>query len=152
MGSIDDHFNTKSHKKIRDELGLSANEDLELSPIILCSVPGSIEDELQKLRESAIKIKYKKLKQQMINKGVSHEVAASQGKDITTAFNKKKMQILSIELENKVTPINIDYAQLEAKLNSIITIISRKRQEELHLLRKLKIIPWVTEICKKISV
>ena len=47
-----------------------------------------------------MKVKYRKLKQQMINKGVSHDVASSIGKEITTASNKKKMQILSIELEN----------------------------------------------------
>jgi hypothetical protein len=99
-----------------------------------------------------MKVKYKKLKQQMINKGVSHEIASSAGKDITTASNKKKMQILSMELENKVMPTISDYVQLESKLNSLITLLVRKRQEELHLLRKLKIIPWVTEICKKISV
>ena len=116
------------------------------------SNPGSVEDELQRLKESAIKTKYKKIKQQMINKGVSHDVAASAGKDITTASNKKKMQILSMELENKVMPAISDYSQLEVKLNSLITLLIRKRQEELHLLRKLKIIPWVTEIWKKISV
>ena len=99
-----------------------------------------------------MKLKYKKIKQQMSNKGVSHDVAAATGKDITTAHNKKAMQILSIELENKISPTITDYTQLENKLNSLISILSRKRQEELHLLRKLKIIPWVTEICKKISV
>ena len=147
-----DHINMKSHKKVRDELGISEQEDIQLSPIILKSSPGSIEDELQKLKESSMKAKYKKLKQQMINKGISHEIAASVGKDITTASNKKKMQILSMELENKVMPTISDYAQLESKLNSLIAILVRKRQEELHLLRKLKIIPWVAEIWKKISV
>ena len=147
-----DHINMKSHKKVRDELGISEQEDIQLSPIILKSSPGSIEDELQKLKESSMKVKYKKLKQQMINKWVSHEIAASTGKDITTASNKKKMQILSMELENKVMPTISDYAQLESKLNSLIAILVRKRQEELHLLRKLKIIPWVAEIWKKISV
>ena len=49
----------KSHKKVRDELGISEHEDIQLSPIILKSSPGSIEDELQKLKESSIKIKYK---------------------------------------------------------------------------------------------
>lgn len=147
-----DHFSTKSHKKVREELGLKEQEDLNLSPIILTSQPGSIESEIQKLQESSMKLKYKKIKQQMINKGVSHEVASATGKDITTAHNKKAMLILSMELENKVTPVIKDYKQLEIKLNSLISILSRKRQEELHLLRKLKIIPWVTEICKKISV
>lgn len=137
---------------MREELGLKLQEDLSLSPMILKSHPGSIEETLQKLRESGMKVKYKKLKQQMINKSVSHDVAASQGKDITSASNKKKMQILSIELENKVISTITDYDSLASKLNSLITIVARKRQEEQHLLRKLKIIPWVIEICKKISV
>lgn len=145
-GSLMDHFSTKSHKKVRDELGLKENEDLTLSPLILTSKPGSIENEITKLQESSMKIKYKKIKQQMINKGVSHEVASTTGKDITTAHNKKAMQILSIELENLISPTISDYVQLEHKLNSLISILARKRQEELHLLRKLKIIPWVTEI------
>ena len=148
-----DHLNSKTHKKNRDEIGMSDQEDILLSPIILSSIPGSIDDELFKLKESSMKLKYRKLKQQMINKGVSHDIAASAGKDITTASNKKKMQILSVELESKVMPAISDYSQLENKLNSLITILSsNKRQEELHLLRRLKIIPWVTEICKKISV
>jgi hypothetical protein len=151
-GSVNDHYDTKSHKKMRDELGLKVHEDLSLSPMILRSQPGSIEETLQKLRESAMKVKYRKLKQQMINESVSHDVAASQGKDITSASNKKKLQILSIELENKVISTITDYDSLSFKLNSLITIIARKRQEEQHLLRKLKIIPWVIEICKKISV
>lgn len=151
-GSHSAHFESKSHKRIRDEIGLKESEDLEISPIVLKATPGSIEEELQKLRESAMKVKYKKLKQQMLNKGVSHDVASSYGKDITSASNKKKMQILSMELENKVTPTITDYAQLETKLKALINLLTRKRQEELHLLRKLKIIPWVTEICKKISV
>jgi len=151
-GSISNHFETKYHKKVRDELGLKEQEDLLLSPIKLVSTPGSIEDELHKLRESEMKTKYRKLKQQMLNKGVSHEVASAYGKDITSASNKKKMQILSMELENKVTPTITEYSQLESKLNSLISLLARKRQEELHLLRKLKIIPWVTEICKKIAV
>lgn len=151
-GTVIDHFGSKSHKKIRDELGLKEKEDLSISPLILWSSPGSIDDSLAKLRENAMKIKYRKIKQQMINKGVSHEVASQVGKDITTASNKKKMQILSIELESKINPTITDYHSLETKLNSLISIISRKRQEELHLLRKLKIIPWVTEILKRISV
>ena len=146
-----DHFSTKSHKKVRDELGLEEQEDLNLSPIILTSRPGSITNEIQKLQESAMKVKYKKIKQQMINKGVSHEIAAAAGKDITTARNKKAMQILSMELEKIISPTISSYSELENKLNSLISIISRKRQEELNLLRKIKIIPWVSEICKKIS-
>ena len=141
-----DHFSTKSHKKVRDELGLEEHEDLNLSPIILKSKPGSIDNEIQKLQELAIKVKYKKIKQQMINKGVSHELASATGKDITTARNKKAMQILSMELEKIISPTINDYNELENKLNSLMGIITRKRQEELNLLRKIKIIPWVSEI------
>lgn len=120
-----EHSNTKSHKKIKEELGMTDQEDYQLSPIIMKSVPGDIDDELQKLKENSIKIKYKKLKQQIINKGLSHEIAASAGKDITAASNKKKMQILSIELESRVMPTISDYSQLEIKLNSLITILSK---------------------------
>jgi hypothetical protein len=104
---------------------MTDQEDYQLSPIIMKSVPGDIDDELQKLKENSIKIKYKKLKQQIINKGLSHEIAASAGKDITAASNKKKMQILSIELESRVMPTISDYSQLEIKLNSLITILSK---------------------------
>jgi len=143
-----DHLNTKYHKRARDQLGLIEQEDLNLSPIILKSKPGSIENEIEQLQESSMKIKYRKHKQQMINKGVSHDIAAATGKEITTASNKKAMQILSIELDNKVSATITDYTILENKLNSLITILYPKRQEELHLLRRLKIIPAVTEICK----
>lgn len=93
------HVQSKAHKKIRDELQIKEYEDYQLSVLHLASIPGDIEKELQKEKEKALKRKVKRIKAQMIAQAVSHEVAATcPGKDYPSA-NKKRCQILCIELE-----------------------------------------------------
>lgn len=89
----------KSHKKTREELGIKENEDMQNSILCFQSLPGDIEKELQKEKEKALKRKVKRIKVQMSLQAISHESAAAcPGKEITSA-NKKRFQILCIDLE-----------------------------------------------------
>lgn len=88
----------------------------------------------------------------MIAQSVNHETAAScPGKDFLST-NKKRCQILCIELEKQVVPTIKDYDALESSLKEIIKILDMRKQADLHLMRKLKFIPILIEICKRISV
>lgn len=62
-----DHLNSKEHKKIRDECSnLTIADDYKYSIITLESEPNDISEELQKEKEESIKIKHRKLKQQLL--------------------------------------------------------------------------------------
>ena len=49
-------------------------------------------------------------------------------------------------------PIIKDYEALENSLKEIIKIFDMRKQADLHLMRKLKFMPILIEICKRISV
>lgn len=49
-------------------------------------------------------------------------------------------------------PIIKDYDALELTLKEIIKILDMRKSADLHLMRKLKYIPILIEICKRISV
>lgn len=83
---------------------------------------------------------------------MNHETAAScPGKEFTSTI-KKRCQILCLELEKQVIPIIKDYDALENSLKEIIKILDMRKQADLHLMRRLKFIPILIEICKRISV
>lgn len=86
----------------------------------------------------------------MITLSVGHESAATcPGKDFTST-NRKQCQILCINLEKQVIPIIKDYDQLELTLKEIIKILDMRKQADLHFMRKLKFIPILIDICKRI--
>lgn len=63
----------------------------------------------------------------MIAQAVNHETAATcPGKDFTSS-NKKRCQILCIELEKQVIPIIKDYEALESSLKEIIKILDMRK-------------------------
>jgi hypothetical protein len=83
---------------------------------------------------------------------ISHESAAAcPGKEITSA-NKKRFQILCIDLEKHVIPVIKDYEALDVTLKELIKLLDMRKQADLHVMRKLKYIPILMEICKRISV
>jgi hypothetical protein len=88
----------------------------------------------------------------MIAQAVSHESASyNPGKEYNSS-NKKRFQILCIDLEKQVIPIINNYEVLENTLKEIIKILDMRKTADLHLMRKLKYIPILIEICKRISV
>ena len=84
-----EHLSDKEHLKLRDDLGLKEDEDLEMSIMKLVSAPGDITEELQKEREEGIKSKFKKIKQQMLARAETHDDAANQTKDVFNTQNRK---------------------------------------------------------------
>jgi hypothetical protein len=51
-----------------------------------------------------------------------------------------------------VQPNIKDYDALESSLKELIKILDMRKQADLHLMRKLKFIPILIEVCKRISV
>lgn len=83
---------------------------------------------------------------------MSHEAASyCPGKEYNSP-NKKRLQILCIDMEKQVIPIINNYDALENTLKEVIKILDMRKQADLHLMRKLKFIPILVEICKRISV
>jgi hypothetical protein len=60
--------------------------------------------------------------------------------------------MICIDLEKQVIPIINNYETLESTLKEIIKILELRKQVDLHIMRKLKYIPILIEICKRISV
>jgi len=142
----------KAHKRTRDELIIKEHEDYAFSIISFHSIPGEIEKELLKEKEKALKRNQKRLKQQIIQMAISHESASScPGKEVTSS-NKKRFQLLCFELEKQVIPVIKDYENLENTLKEIIKLLELRQSADLHVIRKLKFIPCLIEVCKRISV
>jgi len=56
-----------------------------------------------------------------------------------------------MELEKSIFPMIHNYEVLEAILTDIIKVLEKKQQGDLHLMRKLKFMPLLIEICKRVS-
>lgn len=56
-----------------------------------------------------------------------------------------------MELEKSIYPIIQNYDVLEAILNDIIKVLEKRQQADLHLMRKLKFMPLLVDICKRVS-
>lgn len=98
-----------------------------------------------------MKRKVKKLKAQILNTAVSHENASTYpGKELKSS-NKNRLQIRCIELEKSVFPTIKNYDTVEAILNDVIRVLEKHGAGDLHLMRKLKFIPNLIDICKRIS-
>lgn len=95
--------------------------------MIIHSQPGDIEKELIKEKEKALKRKVKRIKAQMITSCVSHETASyNPGKEYNSP-NKKRFQILCIDLEKQVIPIINNYEVLESTLKEIIKLLDMRK-------------------------
>ena len=89
---------------------------------------------------------------QILNNAVSHENASTYpGKELKSS-NKNRLQIRCIELEKSVFPEIKNYSSVEAILTDVIRVLEKHGAGDLHLMRKLKFIPIVIDICKRISI
>lgn len=140
-----DHLSTKVHKKFKSLYGLSATEDIIT---FQSGDPGN--EELKAERLNAYKKRCKKIKQTMATKALKHETAAIVGKE-TTSPNKQRLQKLCIELEKQILPQIKDYGLLENTLKESIKLLEQRREADLHIMRQLKFVPLLMEICKKLS-
>jgi len=56
-----------------------------------------------------------------------------------------------MELEKSIFPLIHNYEVLEAILSDFIKVLEKKQPGDLHLMRKLKFMPLLIEICKRVS-
>ena len=56
-----------------------------------------------------------------------------------------------MELEKQVIPSIKDYEGLEVTLKELTKMLEMRRAADLHLMRKLKLVHILIEICKKLS-
>lgn len=61
------------------------------------------------------------------------------------------MQIISVELDKALASSIVNYQTIEKSLDQLINLTSNKEKPDLHLMRKLRLIPCCTEICKQIN-
>ena len=82
---------------------------------------------------------------------MTHENASTYpGRDLQST-NKKRLQIRCIELDKTVFPQIQNYETVDAILNDVIKVLDMKNMADLHIMRKLKFIPTLIDICKRIS-
>lgn len=143
--SNSDHLATKAHKKFKSLYGLTATDDIIT---FQSGDPGN--EELKAERLNAYKKRCKKIKQTLATKALKHETAALIGKE-STSPNKQRLQKLCIELEKQILPQIKDYNSLENSLKDSIKLLEQRREADLHIMRQLKFVPLLMEICKKLS-
>ena len=100
-------------------------------------------------RLNAFKKRCKKIKQSLNVRALKHESACLLGKE-TTSPNKQRLQKLCIDLEKHILPQIKDYTQLENVLKDITKVLEGRREADLHIMRQLKFVPLLMEICKKL--
>ena len=118
------------------------------------STPGDISKELLKEKEKALRRKVKGLKVQLQQMAISHDNASQNmhsWKDYSS-LHKKTFQIRCLDLEKQVNPSIRDYDALEQNLKEILKLLQTKNQGDLMLFRKLKFIPTLVDICKRIQI
>jgi len=140
-----DHLATKAHKKFKSLYGLTSTEDIIT---FQSGDPGN--EELKAERLNAYKKRCKKIKQSLASKALKHETASLIGKE-SISPNKQRLQRLCIELEKQILPQIKDYNQLETSLKEGIKLLEQRREADLHIMRQLKFVPLLMEICKKLT-
>lgn len=144
---------SKQHKKICNDLGIKEIEDMCFSILSFHSTPGDISKELIKEKEKALKRKCKRLRVTFSQISQTHEnVSQSQAWKDYSSQNKKTLQIKSLDLEKQVNPVIRDYDALEQSLKEILKLVQYKNQGDLMLFRKLRFIPTLVDICKRINI
>ena len=141
------HISKPEHQKIKKEYGLSIQEEAN-TIMVFQSIPGDINEELKNERVNAIKLRVKKLKQKMSLKAVKHENFWSFKQDFPSV-NKQRIQKLSFDIEKQVIPNIKDYDTLENLLKDLIKLLDQKKQNDLHILRQVKVIHCLVEVLKK---
>lgn len=141
------HISKPEHQKIKKEYGLSIQEEAN-TIMVFQSIPGNINEELKNERVNAIKLRVKKLKQRMSLKAVKHENFWCYKQDLPSV-NKQRIKKLSFDVEKQVFPNIKDYDTLENLLKDLIKLLDQKKQNDLHILRQVKLIHCLVEVLKK---
>jgi len=102
-------------------------------------------------RLNALKKRCKKVKQRLLTKALKHENACIVGKEVTS-INKQRLQKLCSELDKQLANQIKDYDLLENTLKDVLKLLEIQREADLHIMRQLKFIPILMEICKRVAV
>jgi hypothetical protein len=144
------HVSKMEHKRLKNEYGISLQDDSNLV-MVFQTLPGDISEDLKNERLSAIKLRSKKVKQKLLLRAVKHENFWSYKQDFPSN-NKQRLQKISFDIEKQTTPNIKDYESLENSLKDLIKILEQKKQNDLHIMRSLKVIHFLVEILKKPAV
>ncbi len=144
------HVSKLEHKRLKTEYGISLQDDSNLV-MVFQTLPGDISEDLKNERLSAIKLRSKKVKQKLLLRAVKHENFWSYKQDFPSN-NKQRLQKISFDIEKQTTPNIKDYESLENSLKDLIKILEQKKQNDLHIMRSLKVIHFLVEILKKPAV
>jgi hypothetical protein len=144
----EDHIASKYHRKVKTQYLLTSTDDVN------CILEFKSSDALSKLkaeRLNTLKKRFKKIKQRMLVKALKHETICQMGKD-ASSVNKQRLQKLCLDLDKQVNPQIKDYDLVDNTLKDIIKVLDNQREADLHIMRQLKFIPILMEICKRTTV
>jgi hypothetical protein len=144
------HISKLEHKKLKSEYGITLQDDSTLI-MVFQSLPGDVSEDLKNERINAIKIRLKKVKQKLTLKAVKHENFWTYKQDFPSN-NKQRIQKISFEIEKQSVPNIKDYDLLENSLKDLIKILEQKKQNDLHIMRGLKVIHCLVEVLKRPAV
>jgi hypothetical protein len=144
------HISKIEHKKLKNEYGISLQDDSSYI-MVFQTLPGDISEDLKNERINAIKIRFKKVKQKLSLRAIKHENFWSYKQDFPSN-NKQRLQKISFEIEKNTIPVIKDYESLENSIKDLIKILEQKKQNDLHIMRGLKVIHCLVEILKRPAV
>lgn len=142
----DDHISSKAHRKTKTQYNLTSSDDIN------CIFEFKSSDASAKLkaeRLNTLKKRCKKVKQRLLTKALKHENACIVGKEVTSQ-NKQRLQKLCSDLDRQLANQIKDYELVENTLKDILKFLEIQRESDLHIMRQLKFIPLLMEICKKV--
>jgi len=144
------HSESKEHNEIKDKI---TENDMFLNSLMKINIVLASDNSANEfLSEKAklLKKKAKKIKQSLEVKSMSHESTTHPGKELSNSINKQRIQRLCLDLEKQVNPHIKDYDLVENTMKEILKIIDQHIDADLQLLRHMRCIHLLVEICKRV--
>ena len=114
---------------------------------------GERNSKLKAERWNTLKKRCKKIKQRLVTRALKKENTVIMGKDKeVTSINKQRLQKLCLELDKQVATQIKDYDIVDNILKDILKLLDNQKEADLHIMRQLKFIPILMEVCKRVSV
>ncbi len=141
---VNNHINSREHKKLKVEYNIN-NQDDQSFIIIFTS---EVSEELKSERLNSIKLKFKKIKQKISLKALKHDAWANKS-DIIPSTNKQRILKICFDVEKLIGQNSRDFEVIDNNLKELIKILEQKKQSDLHLIRTQKMILLIFELMKK---
>lgn len=142
---VNQHVISPEHKKIKSEYNITLDDNHLL--IVFNFRPGDVTEEIKSERINSIKLKFKKIKQNISIKALKHENFSIKNDYVST--NKQRIQKISFELEKMILMNSKDFETMENHFKELLKISEQKKQSDLHIFRQTKIIHYIFELMKK---